>query len=337
VTQLGMKASRLPWLLTSLALPLLAACSPEFSISLESGDGGVLLAAWTDQDELLAVGGQLDGASGLLVRAEGDRWCAEDDFADRALWWIHGNGQGRWYAVGEEGLILRHEDGVTTDESVETPATLYGVWDDGDRVWAVGGDVWGDRLGEVWLREGGNWSLAASGLPGVLFKIWDDWIVGDSVIYRLSGGPVGFDQKLFGLEDYSLNEAPRLLTVRGRSADDVWAVGGSSQGTMWHWDGADWSEVPLSPLCTNQALNGVWTSPGEDVWIAGMSGAMGALTDDGWNCPEVPITGEHFHAVWPHGDDVLWFGGNLFSTGDNYATITRYGMGEQIIELSACN
>jgi len=323
--------------LAALSLLIVAGCSPGFSIPLESEDSGVLLAAWTDRDEVLAVGGQLDGTAGLLVRAEGDSWCADDQFADRPLWWIHGNGEGRWYAVGEQGLILRHEEGETIDESVDTPATLYGVWDAGDRVWAVGGDVWGDRLGEIWLREDGRWSLVASGLPGVLFKIWEDWVVGDSVIYRLGDGDLGFEKKLFGLEDHSVSEQPRLLTVRGRSADDVWAVGGNAQGTMWHWDGLAWTEVALSPLCTNQALNGIWTAPDQDVWIAGMSGAMGAWNGSEWNCPDVPITGEHFHAVWPQGDDILWFGGNLFSSGDNYATIARHGLGDERIEFTDCD
>ncbi|HCP47488.1 MAG TPA: hypothetical protein DIU15_15715 [Deltaproteobacteria bacterium] len=326
----------LPKVLSLVAALSLLGCSDQFSIPLEAGAGGVLLASWTDGDELLAVGGHLDGTSGLLVRAQEDTWCADDEFADRPIWWIHGNGQGRWYAVGENGLILRHEAGETTDESVDTPATLYGVWDSGDRVLAVGGDVWGDRLGEIWLRDSGGWSLVASGLPGVLFKVWEDWIVGDSVIYRLGSGDLGFEQKLFGLQDYSVSEQPRLLTVRGRADDDVWAVGGNAQGTLWHWDGTAWSEVPLSPLCTNQALNGIWTDPGEDVWIAGMSGAMGAWTGSEWNCPEVPITGEHFHAVWPLGDEMLWFGGNLFSSGDNYATIARYGSEQRAIEFVDC-
>lgn len=293
---------------------------PTFEIVLDQVPGGTLLSAWSDGDDLVMVGGDISLAGGLtanLVRRAGESWCVEEEIADRTLWWIHGPRTGEWYAVGEEGRILHEVDGVRTREDVPTAATLYGVWsgDDG-RVWAVGGDARYTLLGEVWLRDGGTWTLFAGDLPGVLFKVWGEWIVGDGLSYRIIGDT---------LAEQAVPDGARLLTTRGRSDDDVWAVGGSSNPTLLHWEGTDWAPVDVDPHCSGQPLNGVWTAPGEDVWIAGNSGSMGWFDGTTWECSFPPITDESFHAVWKHGEDVFWAGGNLLSPGDNYGTVAHYG------------
>jgi hypothetical protein len=53
--------------------------------------------------------------------------------------------------------------------------------------------------------------------------------------------------------------------------------------------------------------------------------------------PEWPVSSEHFHSVWGHGDELLWAGGNLFSGGNNYGTIGRYGSGHKSLEATPCD
>jgi len=84
----------------------LAACQPEFSMVMDEQPGGILLGGWSDGDTLISVGGQLSGSSGSIVEYDGESWCVSEGVADQALWWIHGDGQGEWYAVGEKGTIL---------------------------------------------------------------------------------------------------------------------------------------------------------------------------------------------------------------------------------------
>lgn len=312
-------------LLLFVVLSLAAAgCGPRFTLPVEAEEGGILLSSWTDGEDLIAVGGQLDDSDGLIVRRQDGQWCAEHSATDRPLWWVHGSEPGRWFAVGAQGLILHHQDGETTDESVETEATLFGVWDEGERVWAVGGEVWGARLGEIWLRENGTWTLFAEELPGVLFKVWERWIVGEGVAYHLAEDD--------SLEERHPPQGEKLLTVRGRSDTDVWAVGGTSASVLLHHDGSEWSSVEVDPLCTSQPLNGIWTGPDDDVWIAGMSGAMGRWDGEAWDCADLlsgdplrDLTNAHFHAVGPGGDGgMLWFGGNLFARGGNVFTLGRH-------------
>ena len=73
--------------------------------------------------------------------------------------------------------------------------------------------------------------------------------------------------------NHTLNE---LHSVSAASANDVWAVGGSHDGTLpsrtltQHWDGTKWTIVP-SPNFANQLneLRGVAAISADDVWAVG--------------------------------------------------------------------
>lgn len=250
----------------SLLLALIAGCTtedsagpsgPAFSIVADDLPVPALLAAWSEGDEALFVGGTPGSGPGSIVHDDGESLCAET-VTERTLWWIAGDSAGTWYAVGEAGTILRESGGVRTREDIPTEATLFGVEVSGSDVIAVGGRFsTSGSEGEVWRRRDGTWSLLAGALPGAAFKVWNGWIVGDGVAYRLDGDT---------LAEAGLGDS-RLLTVRGRAEDDVWAVGGLGAPEAFHWDGAAWTAMDVSGL--GQPLNGVWTAPGEDVFVAG--------------------------------------------------------------------
>ena len=115
------------------------------------------------------------------------------------------------------------------------------------------------------------------------------------------------------------------MTVRGQSAQDMWAVGGQFSARVLQWDGSDWNAQNTAGL--SLPLNGIWTAPNETIWVAGMSGTQGFLNDDNtWEIPDFPLTSDHFHAVWRHQDETLFIGGNFLSTSPPYrGTIVRYG------------
>lgn len=303
----------------------------EFSLLADDIPAGTLLGITSMGSEALFVGGQLDGSEGILVRYDGTSICYEEAVASRPLWWIHSAREGEFYAVGERGTIVHSLDGVRTDESVDTDATLFGVFDAGDQVIAVGGDVFGSGLGEVWIREGGSWSLLRGDLPGVAFKVWDRWIVGDGIAYHLTDDPTPI------LEERFPPDGARLTTVVGRNDDEVFAVGGLGSPVLLAWNGASWENVDIDPGCADMALNGVFTEPGESVWVAGFFGRMGELRADGtWNCAVSPPTFETFHVVGKHGDELLFAGGNFLEQGGNYGTIARYGEANEALTATAC-
>ncbi len=293
-------------------------------LAAEVGDG-VLLSAWSDGDDAILVGGDLAGGPGVLARYDGRRLCTRSAVTERSLWWVHGREPGDWWAVGEGGTALHSVQGVETRVDVPTERTLYGVYDDGEQVWAVGGDPFEDT-GEIWRHDGSEWTSVAAGLPGVVFKVWNGWFVGTGVAYHWDGA-----------ELVEVPTSERLLTVRGRDDTDVWAVGGSQSATVLHHQDGSW--VPFQSADLGQGLNGVWTGPGETVWVAGNFG-MAAFWDEAaaaWQFASPPVTAEHLHAVWPHQDDMLFVGGNLFAPGGNHGTILRYGPRRGDVAVQDCD
>ena len=305
-----------------------SATGPRWSVLADGVGEGVLLSAWTDGGEALMVGGGMAGdGPGVLARYDGSRVCTETLSEDRALWWIHGPVEGEWYAVGERGLVLHQVGGEIFDESIETEATFYGVWATEDVVFAVGGVV-DTNLGQIWRREAGVWSLFLDNIDGVVFKVWRGWFVGNEWAAFLDGE---------SSEDLSVHlPGHRLLTVRGPSEDEVWAVGGSASAVVLHWDQGAWQTLGTQGL--SLPLNGIWTAEGEQVWVAGMSGTQGYGPGDGsWHIPDFPVTAEHFHAVWKHGEEMLFLGGNLMSSqGPYYGTIGRYGPDSDSLDSEDC-
>jgi hypothetical protein len=287
-------------------------------------EGGVLLSAWSDGDVMRAVGGDLGGGPGVLVNYEDGALCLEREVTDRALWWIHGASEGEWYAVGEGGVVLHSTNGERVREDLGVDITLFGVWDTGDVVYAVGGNIGaGENEGQIWQRVDGEWSVLAEDLPGVLFKVWNNWFVGQDYTYTLEDGAL-----------VEVETGVRLLTVRGRDAEDVYAVGGLTGPVAYHWEEGAWVEMETEGM--GQALNGVWTDTGEDVWVAGNYGTTAYFDGSQWVSPDEPLTTEHLHAVWKHADETYFFGGNLFTGGDNYGVILRWGTHAETLDVADC-
>jgi len=294
-------------------------------------DAGVLLSAWSNGDELIFAGGEIsDVGAGYYVRKNGDDYCTEV-VADRAFWWIHGAAEGDWYAVGERGLILHHTGGEHVDESVPTDVTLYGVFDEGDRTWAVGGDAT-KNAGEIWVREAGAWSQVGGTVAGPLFKVWCDGerncvINGSSTSHIIEGDTST-------IYEPSPQPDAHLLTCRGTSFTDVWCSGGTSGSEVWRWDGSAWSEASASGL--GQPLMGLWIAEDGDVWVSGMSGTYAWWDGETWGT-EIPYSIEPFHAVVQHQGEMYLAGGNLTTTtGDYYGTIGHYGVAAGEQDVPAC-
>ena len=295
------------------------------SVIADDIPGGVLLSAWSPGQDVYIVGSQFGEGKGVILKytADGDL-CVENDDPGEALWWIHGQSADDWYAVGENGAILHNQGGTITREDVATSAKLFGVFDDGTDVWAVGGDI--DALtGEVWRKTADTWTKVYDA-PDILFKVWNNWVVG------ASGQVMYWNGTAF--EDRSPSDE-RFLTVHGSAADDVWVVGGLQTPVIWHYQAGTWTEHSLEPICGSQGLMGVWTGPGEDVWVSGMAGTTAVFDGTNWTCADFPISSSHFHAVWKQNSDVLFVGGNFLGPAPYVGTVATLGNGD-VQSVGAC-
>ncbi len=311
----------------TVIVALLACSGGDFSGMLAADlSSGVLLGGHSDGDQALLVGGDFGGI-GTIVRWDGKELCVEAETVEQVLWWSHGVAEGDWYAVGANGIVVREQGGERSREDIDTEEALFGVYDDGTDVWAVSSDIF-ESTGTIWRKPaGGEWTSVLE-TPDLMFKVWQRWFVGNGLAYYWDGTE---------LVERHPPDGVRLTTVRGRSDDDVWAVGGLVNPVVIHWDGTAWSDVPWEPRCGGQnGINGVWTAEGEDVWVAGHVGTAASWDGEEWSCNEGPVTSDDFHFVWHHGGDWLFGGGNLFTTSDNYGALAMHPSPRKPVELTTC-
>ncbi len=277
---------------------------------------GVLLSVWgANAHDIWAAGGQAD--SGLVLHGDGQSWTPVATGANSLLWWIYGFGPSDVYAVGEHGLIL-HYDGVTW-QRVEsgTDKTLYGLWgSSGDDVWIVGGDPWGKPGSGVILRGSGLSfkpvaDVPTEFVPHAYFKVYGTSkhaviVVGrDGTVLRWDGA---------WKRDAVPTTSP-IISLWSRGENDLYAVGGATQGEVLHFDGQQWSEV--GGIGSGAELYGVFTAPGQPVYAVGAQSRILELTP-GSNAMAMAAPGmassSVLHSVW--GDEngtVYAVGGNLLS------------------------
>lgn len=238
--------------LFGLALSLFAACESQppptqserwiaahqasASLTEVQGEHALLSVYQVNEQVAFVVGGGVGPESGVVYRLENGELLPENVPLGPALWWVWGLPDGRLWACGDRGRILsRSEQGEWTEETtpLADDTILYGIWgDDSGHLWSVGGSY--RRTGEqnIILTSSGNgiwerFDLITPPEPFSFFKIWGSdptWIVGDvGWVLKIEGNTQHFEQ----------SEAKEVLfTVHGQG-DDVWAVGGQSEGQIY--------------------------------------------------------------------------------------------------------
>lgn len=274
--------------------------TPESPWSLDAAQIGdsMLLGAWEHDGELVLVGGNLTTGGGDMLRWDGDALCRHAFLTEEPLWWAHSDGL-TLALVGEKGTVWI--GGERRD--VDTEHTLFGAWVDGEELMVVGGDV-ASNTGSIWRWTGTEWEGLVTDAPGLVFKVYDDHIVGDGVAWRWDGSTLT-----------EVANTNRLVTV----FEDM-AVGGAQGPVVVEWDGSAWAEQDTTWL--GQPVNGVHIEDGVP-WVSGMFGAMAYRDSGGWQIPDFPLTSEHFHTVRAFEGEV-WFVGGNFLSGGTYGTLARY-------------
>jgi hypothetical protein len=218
-----------------------------------------LYGVWgTAKDDVWAVGqagaiAHFDGAAWSVIAAGGDDFCRNTTTGTvcsgslRAVW---GSGAKDVWAVGKSGgdkSILSHWDGAVwshtvTQDGVGTLLAVNGTA--ADDAWAVG------AVGQIWHKGAdAQWtSMAKAGEAPFFTGVWS----------------IGKDEALAGTTaKYSFN------AIAGKSASDLWAVGGFQGGatrTVFHYDGKEWKRHQDAPNA--QALNAIFVDPASGVAFA---------------------------------------------------------------------
>ena len=283
-------------------LALLVACNeppftepelPTFGPAALDGRAAFLSVGGTSPDDVWVVGAQPDvQAPPVVLRTIGGALEPVEVPSLHDVWWVHGFEDGSVFLGGGGGRVLKFEDDTFT--VTPTPVffgnTVFGIWGASpDDVWAVGG--FAGRDGFAWRYDGSVWTSVD--LPNDL--------------PRSAAGNI-----------------PALFKVWGRSADDVWMVGGL--GTVLHFDG---DTIRVVESGTETQLFTVFGDQ-DDVYIAGglsdgllLRGGTDGFVDD------TPEGAPLLQGLTVDGDRTVWTAG-----ADGFAARKVQGGSWETVDLS---
>ena len=255
-----------------------------------------LYAVWGDAPDDVYVAGD----NGFIAHSTGDgTWSqSQTEMFTSAVQGLTG-APGRIAAVADDGAILTSAGDGNWDWTVPTTTPLFGVWQGGDELVAVGGagttvDVIGGGMPTVAAWPGMSGAFRAVwGVGGTVYVVGD----GGQILRRDGAGP---------WRATPLGAPVAIAAVWAAAADDVYLVGDG--GAIYHSTGNDdWTRQANAD---SRPLHGVYGSGPHDLWAVGEANAVLHSTGDGtWTPVAVPdVVRIDYYAVWASGDDVYLVG-----------------------------
>jgi len=208
-----------------------------------------LLDVWAPSDTSVYVVG-LDGWVGRL----NDQGWDLSTPTSEPLTSIHGAPGGHVFAVGNNGVVLRHEGGAWTPMDNTGDDALQAVWAlDDDNVYAAGTN------GTVLHFDGISWERIDILTHEWLFALAGS---GDDVFAAGSGSMLHYDGAAW--RSIAAGTVTPLRGAWASSGNSAFAVG--DHGTILRYIGDSWFEMDSG---TERDLRGIWGSSPKDVYAVG--------------------------------------------------------------------
>jgi len=253
-------------------------------------------AGWSSGPSDVWVAGFNTSGYADLFHYDGSTWTA-DTTGTGSLLGIHGTSSSNVFAVGAEGLIVRHT-GTGWKEVAHWQPEVHGIWG------SSATDVWAAR-GSVIHRTADGWTLNS---PPWYIWLQAIWGTGPSDVWAV--GPEGALAHYNGVS-WTVNTADvPVYAVWGTSPADMWAAAGS--GRVYHFNGTKWSYTTVG----SAQWKGVWGTSASDAYVVGTGGNIRRWTGAGW-VPMNSGTTQDLLAVWGSGP------GDVYAVG-NAGTVLRY-------------
>ena len=301
----------------------------DWQVVLGGLDGG-LIATWAPaDDDVWVVGADPgDGLGGYVFHFDGTSWDRIDTGTTGNFWWVHGDGTGPVWLVGEGGLVVRWSP-ETGPVALETPqdTNLFGAFVIADDdVWVCGGDNISSGSKQVlWHWNGSTFEdhadvVALRSTRAVLTKVFargpeDIWVVGgpDQGLRRRDG--------IWSAIDVATKE--HLTSVSGND-DLIIAAGGVAQGLVVEDRGDGFEEIKFDGA---QPLAGIVVTDDGRAVASGWYGSLHLRDTDGtWTAvDDVEVRHQVFHstAVTPSG--TIYVTGAIFGVANVYDGILVQG------------
>jgi hypothetical protein len=311
-----------------------------FALELSDREPALLAVAPLEPEgrRLVAVGGPFvgDGPPAVFLRDASGAWAeaAPPPGFRGAAWWAWAAAPDDLFVVGAGAQIARGAPGAMALLPIADPvrsattATLYGVFGRSPtEVWMVGG---GGRSDGPYLLAYDGAAVRrtpltgdAAGLEGeVFYKVWGPPEPGGPIFVVGTGG-LALRREAGVWTALPTGLTDRLLTVHGRSAGEVWAVGGDLSGVVLRGDGRSWTRVEAEGM---PPLNGVFAAPDGRTWVCGATGYLAWHDEGGWHEVDTGVFGRDFHGVWAGPGGVFAAGGQLaVAPGPRRGLVGRFG------------
>ncbi|AKU94857.1 Type IV fimbrial biogenesis protein PilY1 [Labilithrix luteola] len=232
-----------------------------------------------------------------------------------------------------EVLGCDQADFCAVPTNIDARYALTSVWgSSANDVWAVG------SAGAIVRWDGTQWSKIDSGRKETLRAVWgssahDIWIVAaDNVILHGNGfqsgtatfgltgplDPTDPTNRMGGVLNAVWGSGPDAVFVGGDRTifigpDSMWRYRGPDSGTDSDWSAA--STFCREPPCL--AVNAIWGTSANDVWVAGPSGGMrhskgpvGSGGAEEWSIVKSTLTQADLRALWGTSSDDVWVVGD---------------------------
>ncbi len=289
--------------------------------AVAKSDAAALLSVHGSAANDVWIAGADDGKGPIVLHFDGSAWERKATGVRGALWWVHVTEEGPVLFAGENGMLLRYQDGAF--ERLKTPAlgkdVVYGVWSvTANDVYAVGASA--GRNGFVWHYDGTDFTSVA--LPNTLpqddnhdqpglFKVWGTsadsvWVSGASGTLLHGNARAGFELVKGG--------GPEILFTVHARGDHVAAVGGTASGILLEGRGTTLIDhaPPSTPL-----LQGVWIDDRDQVWAVGAGGTILRSSASGYQPQDPGVdfgAGASLHSVWVDPSGGVWtVGGDVLT------------------------
>jgi hypothetical protein len=248
-----------------------------------------------------------------LVHWDGMSWSLDTSQDSSTLNAVWGSSADDVWAFAEKGDVLHLETGTWSSNSPSdgtgpSYATLQDVSGSGPNdAWAVGAAYSDVVSGTLLHFDGTDWTAASTNSNLQFTGIWanaanDLWVVasdgGVDTVLRWNG--TAFSESYAGPTRYGIRK------VWASGPNDAWAFGGNpraSEHGVLHWDGQQWSSVPMDVIFTDLWGSGpddVWAVEGSRVWH--YDGQSWAIFED---CAGL-FTSVYLNGVWASGPNDVW-------------------------------
>jgi hypothetical protein len=189
---------------------------------------------------------------------------------------VYGLDESNVIAVGDFGGVARYNGAAWAWSSAGVSRGLHDVWI------ASPTDAFAVGDAGVFRYDGSAWRPLFNTGNDYYQCVWgsgpDDVWCGTTTDYLSHWNGTSWSTVILGSYNY-------FYDMWGTASNDIYAVGQSGNtglATVWHYDGATWSDV-TPPGVTNYSFNSVWGTASNNVYVAGDGGTIRRWNGSSWS------------------------------------------------------